>query len=777
VQIQIRPTALPEPVTRLRQVGFAGQPDTMDKKSPKIDIKGAKGLWITSEFYHPTLPNVLKAGGLAQVSSTIPWQMKAQGVDMRPIFPLYHAMLDQGFKKADCPPISLPAVNGDKPEVCELYYKVIDGVTCYAIKSPSFSKFNDLYTAAKYDETPVYQSMDETGADRHLKPKQGSSGTVQHSGAYMPVHASGGTAIHQSGGASKASQAKVINKFMFKFNQAVAAFAPLLNGKSNQQSPGWQFNGDADINFFNDWMAGVILGELEAANKKNHYKDKTQSVFFVHNTYDPEAMTLETAKKLGINIPKEVENEFKYHVEEDDDSIDENPDSLVKKPVVQTDNWFNNWLKGLLGQSANNKDVDPKIAKINKRIVEKLNEKGWGVSPLSWGLRFADMVVINERFKETNLHTQFPNDPQLRQFLGEKDRKGLVFDMHHLVSDLYDPTKAGALKEKGFTQLKADVQPKGSAKLINNVKQLVSPSLTKAPDKANAKANPVKPQDTQALQRQARLDELKRFKQHNKLALQKEFNLKKDPNAVVFSMINRPEFRQKGILRIMHTLDKFLTEHPKSQFVMFGFVPKEPNPIVDSFIQSINQNPDFKGRVVFKGFQPQAEAMRLLAGATYNMVPSTYEPYGLSQLEPMKFGTPPVVSDRDGLFATVYDPHVLPSYNPAPSDRRKTAYGQTGYMMQSPTDNMDYLRQLDEPNWKPTDKAIRQSNEAFYQVMHRAYQDAVKGKNLQVGLQSMDYVNNEHNFESIAKLYVPIVEKALARKQEKAAQLTHASPT
>ena len=770
MQIQTRPAALPDPVTRLRRIGFAGKPDSVDTKTPKPDIKGAKGLWITSEFYHPTLPDKLKAGGLAQVSSTIPWQMKALGVDMRPIFPLYHAMLDQGFKKADCPPVTLPAVNGDNPEVCELYYKVIDGVTCYAIKSPSFSKFNDLYTAAKFDESPVYQTMGEVDANRHLKPNQESAAqangqAVHHSGAHMPVHASGGSAIHQSGGAAKAAQAKVINKFMFKFNQAVAAFAPLLNGKGTQNNPAWQFNGEADINFFNDWMAGVILGELEAANKKNHYKDKTQSVFFVHNTYDPEAMTLETAKKLGINIPKEVENEFKYHVEEDDDSIDENPNSLVKKPVVQTDNWFNNWLKSLLGQG-NGKDVDPKIAKINKRIVEKLNEKGWGVSPLSWGLRFADMVVINERFKETNLHTQFPNDPQLRQFLGEKDRKGLVFDMHHLVSDHYNPAKAVALKENGFIQLNPDAPLKGSTQLLNSAKQLIYPLARLTP-----MANRLKPLDDEGLQRQARLDELSRFKQHNKLALQAQYGLNKDPNAVVFSMINRPEFRQKGILRIMHTLEKFLTEHPKAQFVMFGFVPKEPTPIVDSFIQSINQNPDFKGRVVFKGFQPQAEAMRLLAGATYNMVPSTYEPYGLSQLEPMKFGTPPVVSDRDGLFATVFDPNVLPSYNPNPSDRRKTAYGQTGYMMQSPTDNMDYLRQLDQPDWKPTDEPIRKSNQAFYQVIHRAYQDAIKGKNLDVGLRSMDYVNNEHNFETIAKLYVPIVEKALERKRDKAAQL------
>jgi glycogen synthase len=747
IQAAIRPAMQPARATSAaerRPVTF-GQID--DKKPVKPDIKGSKGLWITSEFYHPTLPDKLKGGGLAQVSSTIPWQMKALGVDMRPIFPMYNAMLDQGFKKADCAPVTLPAINGEDPEICELYYKVIDGVTCYAIKSPSFSQFNDLYAAAKTDKNPILQPLNDPEADKHIPKAFHQSGggySGQHSGSSpmsvdAATHHSGGATHHSGGmvdGMVTGPEAKVINKYMFKFNQAVAAFAPMLNGKA-KDGPAWQFKGDADINFFNDWMAGVILGELEAANKKNHYKDKTQSVFFVHNTYDPDVMSLETAKKLGISIPKEVENEFKYkveeHVDEDDDVslLDDPPPG--KQPAIHTDGWFNNWLKGLLGQQAqSNQSEDVQKAKINKKIVEKLNEKGWGVSPLSWGLRFADMVVINERFKETNLDTDFPNDKVLRRFLGDKDRKGLVFDMHHLVSDKYNPVTAESLKTGGFKPLAAN---------------------------------------TEKLSRAERLDALKAFKQHNKLALQKEFGLKQDPKAVIFSMTNRPEFRQKGILRIMHTMEKFLTEHPHAQYVLFGFMPKDPNPIVDSFIQSIQQNPDFKGRVVFKGFMPQAVSMQLMAGSTYHLTPSTYEPYGLTQLEPMKFGTPPIVSDRDGLFSTVYDPHILPSYNPSPSDRRKTAYGQTGYMMQSPTDNIDYLRQLDKPNWKPTDKAIRQSNEAFYKVMDRAYTDAMKGKNLEVGLKSMDYVNNEHNFEKIAQLYVPVIEKALERKLAKAKKL------
>jgi glycogen synthase len=814
-----------------------------------VDIKGAKGLWITTEFTHPTLPDKLKAGGLAQVSSTIPWQLKQLGVDVRPIFPYYAALADQGFTKADIPPVMLPSTSGRKPEPFELYYKVIDGVTCYAIGSPSISKFNDLYQIDKDDKDPLIQYTQPQGMANQDSGGMGYGGNGQaqhhsggmgyigngqaqhHSGGMGYIgngqaqhhsggkgyigngqaqHHSGGMgyigngqAQHQSGGMGYGPQAadakdegKVINKNLFKFNQAVAAFAPLLNGNvlngdKSAKNPAWQFNGEADVNFFNDWMAGVILGELQAKNKTNHYMDKTQSVFFVHNTYNPQSMTIETAEKLGLHIPKTVKEEFTQRFVEEIIP----PEKPVDKKHVKPDSWFNRWLSNMLWDDENgNGEASKADTKAERRakIITSLNKNGWGVSPLAWGLRFSDLIIMNDRFKQTNLDTDFPNDPQLRYFLGQKDNQALVFDMHHAVSDKYNPYTSEALNKKGYVHLAevssnkmpankvpADAIPVNST--LKSVKTKWAQTVAanaKSPSTPNevvhsAATDPAKPLNVSTAddpKKSQKIEAIKAFKATNKIALQKEFGLKKDPNAVIYCTLARAnDPRQKGLFRLVGTIEKFLAENPHAQFIIGGgFNEQNAVPEIAALAKLLKSHPEFSKRVALPPFLDQGQSMRLLAGATFIMNPSTYEPYGLAQLEGMKYATPPLVTPRDGCYSTVYDPHVLPNYGPSKNDRNRAAYGQTGYFVDIKTDNMDYLNTIDAYGARdvPSHPVIRQQNEAFLAALQRTYNDAMAGKHLDIAYNGMRYVNNEHSFDKIAELYVPVLQKAMARKQQ-----------
>ncbi|MGM0632030.1 MAG: glycogen synthase GlgA [Pseudomonadota bacterium] len=65
---------------------------------------------------------------------------------------------------------------------------------------------------------------------------------------------------------------------------------------------------------------------------------------------------------------------------------------------------------------------------------------------------------------------------------------------------------------------------------------------------------------------------------------------------------------------------------------------------------------EWPGRVVFRAGFDEALSHRLYAGADLLLMPSRYEPCGLSQLHAMRYGTVPIVSRTGGLLDTVMDP-------------------------------------------------------------------------------------------------------------------------
>ncbi len=107
---------------------------------------------------------------------------------------------------------------------------------------------------------------------------------------------------------------------------------------------------------------------------------------------------------------------------------------------------------------------------------------------------------------------------------------------------------------------------------------------------------------------------------------------------------------QKGVELIMHAIPWCL-DHG-CQFVLLGSSP-QPH-VAQKFAalkHALNDHPDCHLELGF-----DEELSRLIyAGSDMVLVPSVYEPCGLTQMIAMKYGTVPIVRNTGGLADTVFD--------------------------------------------------------------------------------------------------------------------------
>ncbi|HUI89906.1 MAG TPA: glycogen/starch synthase [Anaerolineales bacterium] len=143
----------------------------------------------------------------------------------------------------------------------------------------------------------------------------------------------------------------------------------------------------------------------------------------------------------------------------------------------------------------------------------------------------------------------------------------------------------------------------------------------------------------------------------NKPPLQVRLGLPQDANIPLLGVVSRLD-PQKGIDLIPKALTK-LKDLPW-QFVMLG--TGDPK-LEESIRQLQNEFPD-RVRVEFK--YDAGLARQIYAGADIFLMPSRYEPCGLSQMIAMRYGCVPIVSAVGGLKDTVYD-------------------GETGFVIAKPT--------------------------------------------------------------------------------------------
>lgn len=143
------------------------------------------------------------------------------------------------------------------------------------------------------------------------------------------------------------------------------------------------------------------------------------------------------------------------------------------------------------------------------------------------------------------------------------------------------------------------------------------------------------------------------FKRVNKSALAKECGLAKvTDESPILGMVGRL-VDQKGIDILLEAMDDILKND--CSVVMLGSGNEE-------FVKMMRgMAKDFPARVHFDSTHNEPLAHRIYAGSDMFIMPSRFEPCGLSQMIAMRYGTIPVVRDVGGLKDSVmeFDPNTM----------------------------------------------------------------------------------------------------------------------
>jgi starch synthase len=119
--------------------------------------------------------------------------------------------------------------------------------------------------------------------------------------------------------------------------------------------------------------------------------------------------------------------------------------------------------------------------------------------------------------------------------------------------------------------------------------------------------------------------------------------------------------RQKGADLIRHAVFYSLANH--AQFVLLGSAAEEElNAAFWGLKEYLNDNPDCHLEI---GYDEPLSHL-IYAGADILVIPSVYEPCGLTQMIAMRYGTVPVVRNTGGLADTVFDAN----YSEVPFEQR-----------------------------------------------------------------------------------------------------------
>ncbi len=135
-------------------------------------------------------------------------------------------------------------------------------------------------------------------------------------------------------------------------------------------------------------------------------------------------------------------------------------------------------------------------------------------------------------------------------------------------------------------------------------------------------------------------------RQTNKAALQKEFSLEPDPRIPLLGAITRMEY-QKGIDLTINALR--MLKDLSWQAILLG----TGTPELEEAAQHLQAEFPDRVRTIIR-FDP-ALSRRIFGGSDVLLIPSRYEPCGLTQMIAMRYGCVPVGRATGGLYDTIKD--------------------------------------------------------------------------------------------------------------------------
>ncbi len=131
----------------------------------------------------------------------------------------------------------------------------------------------------------------------------------------------------------------------------------------------------------------------------------------------------------------------------------------------------------------------------------------------------------------------------------------------------------------------------------------------------------------------------------NKSTLQQELGLKVDKNALLMGVVARL-VEQKGIDLILQILDRFMS-YTNAQLVVLGTGDRNYE------TQLWQMASRFRGRMSVQLLYSDPIGRRVYSGCDVFLMPSKFEPCGISQMMAMRYGCVPIVRNTGGLVDTV----------------------------------------------------------------------------------------------------------------------------
>jgi len=138
----------------------------------------------------------------------------------------------------------------------------------------------------------------------------------------------------------------------------------------------------------------------------------------------------------------------------------------------------------------------------------------------------------------------------------------------------------------------------------------------------------------------------------NKADLQRRMGLNVDPDAPIFSVASRLS-HQKGIDTVLDAVNTIVGKG--GQLVISG----AGDPELEKRVAEIVKFYSYYGRVAFHTFD-EAFVHAVYAASDFLLMPSRFEPCGLSQLIAQRYGTIPIVARTGGLADTITDLRTTP---------------------------------------------------------------------------------------------------------------------